>query len=208
MVYLVRHGESASNAGGVTMPHALIPLTDLGRQQAIDLAGLLPGTPGRVLASPFLRAVDTARPYADRVGQVIELEPLLQEFDMIDPALIAGMDQGQRRPVAERFWEAADPDQCMGDQAESFRAFAGRVTSFLTDGLLTVPDCTVCFGHGIWMAMAAWQLLGFAAVDSESMRGFRKFQLGFPLPNGVVYRLVELAPRAWSLQADLSIKEC
>ena len=184
------------------MPHASIPLTDLGRQQAIDLAGLLPGTPGCVLASPFVRAMDTARPYADRVGLTIELEPLLQEFDMIDPALIAGMDQGQRRPVAERFWEAADPDGCMGDRAESFRAFAGRVTSFLADRLPALPNRTVCFGHGIWMAMAAWQLLGFAAVNIQSMRGFRKFQLDFPLPNGVVYRLVELVPRKWCLRAD------
>ena len=190
------------------MPHALIPLRDLGRQQAIDLAGLLPGTPGGVLASPFLRAVDTARPYADHVGQVVELEPLLQEFDMIDPALIAGMDRVQRRPMAERFWEEADLDQCMGHQAESFRCFAGRVTSFLTDLLPTLPARTVCFGHGIWMAMATWQVLGFNTADSQSMRAFRKFQLGFPLPNGVVYRLVELTPGAWSLQAGLSIKEC
>ena len=175
-VYLVRHGESASNVGGVTVPHAWIPLTDLGRQQAIDLAGLLPGMPGWVLASPFLRAVDTARPYADLVGQIVELEPLLQEFDMIDPALIAGMDQGQRRPVAERFWEEADPDKCMGDGAESFRAFASRVTSFLTDRLPTLPDHTVCFGMGSgwrWRLGRCWALLLWTASRCRSFGTFR-----------------------------------
>ena len=51
----------------------------------------------------------------------------------------------------------------MGDQAETFRAFAGRVTSFLADRLPALPDSTVCFGHGIWIGIAAWQLLGFTA---------------------------------------------
>jgi alpha-ribazole phosphatase len=206
-VFLVRHGESASNAGGVTMPHALIPLTALGHQQARDLAQLLPPAPTRVLASPFVRATDTARPYADRNSLTIEPEPLLQEFDMIDPALIAGMDQAQRRPVADAFWQEADPDKRMGDQAETFRAFAGRVSSFLADHLPDLPDQTVCFGHGIWIGMVAWQLLGFTAVDGQAMRGFRRFQTGLPLPNGVVYRLIELAPGAWALRAAASLKE-
>ena len=138
----------------------------------------------------------------------VELEPLLQEFDMIDPALIAGMDQTQRRPLAEGFWRAADPDTRMGDQAETFRAFAGRVALFLADRLPTLPDRTVCFGHGIWIGMAAWQLLGFTAVNNQTMRQFRRFQPGLPLPNGVVYRLVELAPGAWAFRTfSSSIKE-
>jgi broad specificity phosphatase PhoE len=205
-VFLVRHGESSSNAGGVTMPHAIIPLTALGRQQAIDLVERLPAAPARVLASSFVRAMDTAKPYAERSDVSIELEPLLQEFDMIDPALIAGMDQVQRRPVADAFWQQADPDKRMGDQAETFREFAGRVSSFLADRLPSLPDGTVCFGHGIWIGMAAWQLLGFSVLDGDAMRQFRRFQFGLPLANGVVYRLVELAPGAWVLRAP-SLKE-
>jgi broad specificity phosphatase PhoE len=205
-VFLVRHGESSSNAGGVTMPHAFIPLTALGRQQAIDLVERLPAAPTRVLASPFVRAMDTAKPYAVRSEVSIELEPLLQEFDMIDPALIAGLDQTQRRPVADAFWQQADPDERMGDQAETFREFAGRVSSFLADRLPSLPDGTVCFGHGIWIGMAAWQLLGFSALDGDAMRQFRRFQIGLPLANGVVYRLAELAPGAWALRAN-SLKE-
>lgn len=200
-------GKAPPTPGGITVPHALIPLTALGQQQATGLASVLPHAPGRILASPFLRAVDTAEPYAHRTGKPVELEPLLQEFDMIDHALIAGMNQVQRRPVADAFWLAADPDKRMGDQAETFRSFTGRVTSFLTDRLPTLPDATVCFGHGIWIGMAAWQLLGFTVVDAQAMREFRRFQAGLPLPNGVIYRLVELAPRAWALRTFPSIKE-
>lgn len=207
-VFLVRHGQSASNAGGITLPHALIPLTAVGQQQATVLASVLPHAPSRLLASPFVRAVDTSQPYAACTGKSVELEPLLQEFDMIDPAVIAGMDQSPRRPVSDAFWQEADPDKCLGNQAESFRAFAGRVTSFLTDRLPALPDATVCFGHGIWIGMAAWQLLGFTVVNSQAMRGFRRFQTGLPLPNGVVYRLVELTPGTWSVRISSPFEEC
>ena len=45
-ITLARHGQSLANAGGVTMPHADIPLTDEGHEQARRLAGLLPDQPG------------------------------------------------------------------------------------------------------------------------------------------------------------------
>ncbi len=198
-ILLVRHGESASNAGGITMPHALIPLTELGREQALDLAEHLPASPSRLLSSPFLRAMDTALPYSERTGLVVQPEPLLQEFDMIDPALIAGMDQMQRRPIADAHWAEGDPDKQLGDQAETFRFFHDRVRRFLDDLAPSLPHGTVCFGHGIWIGMVAWQLLGFS-VDGQGMRQFRRFQSGLPLPNGAVYALRELAVGAWSIR--------
>lgn len=200
-VYFVRHGESQSNAGGITMPHADIPLTAAGRLQAIELADRLPARPARILASPFLRAVDTARPYAERTAVAVELRPLLHEFDMIDPALIAGMDQSQRRPISDGFWQQADPRAQLGENAESFTAFAGRVTSFMSGSLVSLPDNTVCFGHGIWIGMLAWQLLGFPVATSDDMRRFRRFQSGLPLPNGVVYVLRELSPGQWAFRS-------
>lgn len=53
----------------------------------------------RILASPFIRALDTADPYATRMQVKIEREPLLQEFDMVAPELIAGMDQALDQPA-------------------------------------------------------------------------------------------------------------
>jgi len=34
---------------------------------------------------------------------------LLQQFDMVDPVLIAGVDQAQRRSIADAFWKEGDP---------------------------------------------------------------------------------------------------
>lgn len=187
------------------MPHADIPLTVKGRLQAVELVKLLPVRPARVLSSPFLRAVDTARPYAESTAAGVEVEPLLREFDMIDPALIAGLYQSQRRPIAEKFWHEADPKMQVGENAETFDHFAGRVEAFRTATLSSLPDDTVCFGHGIWIAMLAWQLLGFSSSTSDDMRLFRRFQSGFPLPNGAVYVLRELRPGAWKIDAAGSV---
>ncbi|MEN5289968.1 histidine phosphatase family protein [Stenotrophomonas lactitubi] len=201
----MRHGESRSNAGGVTMPHAEIPLTDKGRTEAAELVNLLPVRPGKILSSPFLRAVDTAQPYAERVGARVELEPLLCELNMIDPALISGLNHSQRRPITENFWHEADPQMQLGENAESFEYFSGRVRTFRAATLTSLPHNTVCFGHGIWIGMLAWQLLGFSCETSYDMRLFRRFQTGFPLPNGVIYVARELKPGDWALGAAGSV---
>ncbi len=55
MIYFVRHGQSTANAGGMTMEHADIPLSQLGRAQATLLAALLEVQPVLVLTSTYLR---------------------------------------------------------------------------------------------------------------------------------------------------------
>jgi broad specificity phosphatase PhoE len=145
--------------------------------------------------------MDTARPYAEKAGVEVELRPLLHEFDMIDSTLISGMNQSQRRPIADAFWREANPQAKLGDNAESFSTFAGRVTAFITDSLISLPHNTVCFGHGIWIGMLAWQFLGFPVSTSDDMRRFRRFQSGLPLLNGAVYVLRELAPGEWVLRS-------
>jgi hypothetical protein len=47
--------------------------------------------------------------------------------------------------------------------------------------------------------------LGFAAQDGPGMRAFRQFQLGLPMPNCAVYRLREVVPGIWRVQADETI---
>ncbi len=201
-VWLVRHGESTANAGGITMPHADIPLSALGQRQAQAVALLLPAQPAQVWCSHFARAQATAQPYTQRTGVAGQPHPLLHEFDAIDPALIAGMDGAARRPIADAFWAAGDAQRRMGVQAESFAEFAARVDRFMQQDLPALPHASVLFGHGIWFGMLAWRLLGFDALAADGMRRFRRFQQGLPMPNAAVYLLQELAPGQWRLQAD------
>lgn len=125
----------------------------------------------------------------------------LNEFSCLDPALIQGMVGAQRRPMADAYWQAADPEQRMGEQADTFHEFEQRVTAFMPE-LDSLPDKTVLFGHGIWFALLTWKLLGFNAREHRGMKAFRRFRSGFPMPNTAVYRLESFVPGQWLVQVD------
>jgi alpha-ribazole phosphatase len=200
-LFFVRHGQSASNAGGLTTEHATIPLTPLGLAQADALAEHLQVEPSRVLASPFTRARDTAQRFCDKIGRQAELAPLLHEFETIDPALLEDMTGEQRRPIADAYWARADVHERMGTRAETFAQFEGRVAAFMDD-LASLPDQSILFGHGMWMGLMFWKLLGFSSNDSRSMKAFRRFQLGLPIPNCAVYVLETAGAGRWTWQVD------
>ena len=73
MVWLARHGRTAYNAVGRFQGHLPVPLDDLGREQARELAGAAAElAPVVLVASPLARAWETAQIVAERVG----LEPI------------------------------------------------------------------------------------------------------------------------------------
>ena len=190
-VTFVRHGQSFANAGGVTMEHAAIPLTELGRQQAVAVVSLLPPSPTEVLSSPFLRAVDTSRPYCAQVGLGARQLADLSELDSIDADLLMGLTGEQRRPFGEAYWAEADPLRRMGPRAETFQEFTQRVERFRTEQMPNLSEQAVVFGHGTWMAMLIWQLQGLQVRDGADMKAFRQFHLHLPMPNAAVYRFTQ-----------------
>lgn len=200
----IRHGQSLANAGGVTMAHAEIPLTDLGSKQAKTVASFLPPAPTEILSSPFVRAVETSRPYSEQCAVQVRHAHVLQEFDAIDPTLLAGMTGEQRRPIADAYWTEADPSKRMGVRAETFQEFAARVQDFRTNWMPVLSQEVVVFGHGIWLGMLFWQLIGFKTNDSAAMKAFRRFQLGLPMPNCAVYRFEEVKADRWLPTAVLA----
>lgn len=195
-ITFVRHGESTANAGGITMAQAKIPLSELGKQQVMALAPLLPVQPALILTSGYLRTQQTSKPYCGRVGMTATANPLLNEFSAIDAALIAGMDGAQRKPFMDDYWREPSMTKRMGNDADTFAEFAQRVTAF-AQGMDDLPDGTVIFGHGIWIGLLVWQSLGFTCTDDAGMRAFRRFQLGLPMPNCAVYQLVQVASSRW-----------
>jgi len=83
-VYLIRHGETAYNAGRILQTPE-VPLSDRGIAQARRLAERLAGAGlRRILASDLLRAAMTAHVLADATGAPIETESLLQERNFGD----------------------------------------------------------------------------------------------------------------------------
>ncbi|MGH9222813.1 MAG: histidine phosphatase family protein [Acidimicrobiales bacterium] len=81
MLYLVRHGQTEANAGGLIQGQSDFDLTDLGRRQAEALAAALP-TDAAVIASPLRRALLTAAPIAGE--RPITVDPRWVEMDFGD----------------------------------------------------------------------------------------------------------------------------
>ena len=201
-IYLVRHGQSQANAGGMTLENPLVPLTELGELQARAIAPLLPPTRVAIWSSPFKRTLDTAAPYCARMGRIAATHDDLREHETVDTVQLRGSSCEERETVVADYWMKSDPDHRSGPGAETFREFHERVARARLGFLPGLPDGSVIFGHGMWMALLLWQLWGFAAVDCLSMTLFRRFQLGFPTPNTGVYCLSQLTPGRWLVQAD------
>jgi 2,3-bisphosphoglycerate-dependent phosphoglycerate mutase len=61
-VFLIRHGESESNAGLPSADPGSAPLTAAGHRQAGQIARVLADAPALIVTSPYLRARQTAQP--------------------------------------------------------------------------------------------------------------------------------------------------
>jgi probable phosphoglycerate mutase len=97
-ILLVRHGQSTWNADGRWQGRADPPLSDLGRRQAEVAAGTV-GELGimRVVASPLVRAHETATIVGGALGLTVDADPRLQERD-------AGEWTGKTRTEIEAGW--------------------------------------------------------------------------------------------------------
>lgn len=190
-LYFIRHGQSLANTGAKSMPDAEIPLTELGRQQAHDLLinwQQLDIEPSSIYASPLLRARQTAEIFNQNYGLDIHTLPELKEFGCLSFANIENMLGNERTVLAKQYWQTAHIDFKDGNDADSFAEFQQRVATFL-NRLDDFEHNSLFFGHGIWIGMLAWQLLGLSAKNNLDMQKFRQFQTALPMYNTVVYRL-------------------
>ena len=79
---LVRHAEAEGSARGRCYGSLDVGLSARGRSQCASLAEALASEPvASVVSSPRIRALDTARAIAERVGVEVGVDPALQELD-------------------------------------------------------------------------------------------------------------------------------
>jgi len=99
VLILVRHGQTAVNAEGRLQGRIDVPLTALGEAQAAACARAVAATsrPVRVLASPLLRARQTADAIAAAVGLDVEVDERWIELDYgdWDAAVLRTMPQDE-----------------------------------------------------------------------------------------------------------------
>jgi len=172
----IRHGQSTANVGIFTPGFAEIPLTQLGEQQAAELATTWTAAPSLIAVSPYLRAQRTAAPTIARFPAVpVETWPI-HEFTLWDPAFWDGGIPESHPEVRARFWSDADPDYRHGAGAESFSMFMDRARATL-QRLEALPDGTtvMLFSHGHFIQAMRFQILFPELTDKARMEQFIEF---------------------------------
>ena len=194
LTWLVRHGQSASNAGLPTVGHGEVPLTALGREQAREIARRVDRQPDRLIVSPFLRAQETAAPIRERWPRTpCEVWPI-QELTYLSPARCKGTTADMRRPWIEAYWRGCDPDYLDGPDAESFRAFMARLGDFDSRLSALGGDFAIAVGHGQFFRAYLWSRDRGFAVAPEWMRDYRAAETSQPMANCEIIEL-KLAAR-------------
>jgi len=98
----IRHGQSTGNAGLPSNDLALIELTDLGHEQARDVADGWAEAPVLIVISPYLRTQQTAAPTIARFpGVPVEVWPI-EEFTYLQPSRWNGTRSVKRMPSISR----------------------------------------------------------------------------------------------------------
>lgn len=189
-VWLIRHAESAANAGMKTSDPHTIALTEHGWAQARALSAAFQRAPALIVVSPFLRTRQTAHATIARFdGVPVETWPI-EEFTYLAPASCAHTTAAERRPRVAAYWQRGDPEYVDGPGAESFSGMLARVAQMLARlRALELPFCAV-FAHG-QIITAALLLLNADAGETprELMRRFHAAELASPVANAQIIRL-------------------
>ena len=206
-VRLVRHGESAANAGAATLDHASIPLTEKGIEQAKRVAQSVGRAPELIIASPFSRA----RATADATICIFPDAPFetwpIEEFTYLDPIRCVNTTVGQRKAWVDQYWANADPSYIDGKGAESFLEFVGRARSFL-DRLTTLPAQDILvFSHGQFLNAVAWLIERKPLlVDAQAMIEWRRYEIDNHVRNGCGYFVTRaLGHSSWAVSDSIDI---
>ena len=176
-VWLIRHGESAANAGLPTTDPASVPLTDKGCKQAESVLGYFKDrpTPDVVVVSKYIRTHQTAEPTLKHFGLEAEENELCHEFTFLDPSKYKGTTVADRWPMAQAYIDRGDPDYRDGGDAESFNDFKGRAEDFL-QWCGDRPEFIVVFSHERFIRACCQLIKG----DEMSIASFFD---GIKLPN-------------------------
>lgn len=191
LVRMIRHAESAANAGLATAAPDSIPLTENGQHQARELAESITCTPDLIISSPFERAISTALPTTERFPYAPFVIWPVEEFTYLSPSRFVGTTQADRKPHAESYWENGDAEFTDGPGAESFDHLLERADAMLAKVADHDAQNILVFSHGQFIRATAWLIKhGGLASSLHRMREFRALDVRAPFRNCWNYQLV------------------
>jgi len=141
--YFLRHGETQWNKDGMTQGQLDAPLNDTGLQQAARAADILATEPiARILASPLLRARETAEAVAERHGLDITFDDGLMECHLGDHE---GKPHGPW--LHDYFMGTYDPPN-----GEPFKVYCDRVWGAMARAVEGGANTLMVAHGGLWIA--------------------------------------------------------
>ena len=156
---LVRHGEQLSFARKTVTPEVEDGLSELGRQQAQNVAELLRTkvqAPHKLLVSPLRRAQETAQPIARALQIQPETYPDIQEIRIVFE--IGGDIEVAHAAHIRAF---AEPDRPTTPGSETFAEFYLRVSTFIDRMVDSHKEQRLLMvAHGGVIEAATFHLLG------------------------------------------------
>ncbi|MFH1650759.1 MAG: histidine phosphatase family protein [Chloroflexota bacterium] len=157
---LVRHAETTWNVGEVFRGRLDVALNDTGHRQADRLADYLAGEDiSAIFASPLSRALETARPLAERCGLAVKIEPRLIDLDFGE---WQGLDREEvmaRFPEMYRLWQE-HPESAVPPGGESLAAVRERSRALVTEVLAGPVKKVVFTTHRVVSKVLICALLG------------------------------------------------
>lgn len=191
-IYIIRHGESESNAGLPSNGPDNIPLTKLGRLQALEIAEKFTERPSLIVFSSFLRTIESATPLINKFPDAPMLSMELHEYRFLSPLNFENTTMSDRKGAVREFWQKCDPDFIHGQEAESFNEFGSRVTKDLLHLINSNHPTIVVFTHS-QVVRIMWQYLitGKTNFDKESMLYFRDKMCNLQIANAEIYTITK-----------------
>ena len=206
-VFLVRHGESQSNAGFATPDPVKVGLTSLGEEQAKEVAPFLKENMplNLIVTSPYLRTKQTAEPTKQSFPTTAVEEWEVQEFTYLSSMHQERSTTQDRKLLVEVYWTMSEPSFCepsfrddlypyfiLSSHSESFKVFIWRVQAFIRRLKELDDKCQniAVFSHEQFIAAVLWCIeRGPTEITSDAMRDFRHFFNQNRIPNGGIVEL-------------------
>jgi len=171
-LFLVRHGETEFNRQGLALGRSDVPLTEHGRWQAERLGTALAGELiAAVYSSPLQRALDTARPIAERHGLSVQVDEGLLEMDIGETEGLAFAEVRARYPDLLRVWTSADGPTYAMPGGERLVDVEARGWGFVDALTARHPqESVVAVSHNFVILCILSRVMGLALSDFRRLR--------------------------------------
>jgi broad specificity phosphatase PhoE len=160
ILYVVRHGQTDHNRGGLGLGREDVPLTALGEAQAEAVGRRFASLEiGKVYTSPLDRATRVARAIAGPKGLPVVTTEDLIELDVGEAEGMTGQEMREQFPDFFPRWLGPNPENVPMPGGESLADVGGRVDQFLAMLRASEDEAVAAVTHNFVVKVMLCRLL-------------------------------------------------